>query len=253
MKRTAGSLVVFVLMISTSHTVAAAEDAARDLVRKALDALPRASFHARLKVSNEPGASRELDVRHKLVDGARSSYLEVVAPDDLAGIRFLFLHRIDQPPLQYIKVAASRRSVLVSNEARAQPFLDSAYYVADVIEPELDAFTYRIVGEDMVYGRKCTLVEAIPKNPVGQIYGKTVGAIDPTENLLLRREFYDRHGTLVKVATVDQLEKIDGIWTIRKQTMKNLKDQLTSSIEVTNIQYDVDIPDDVFLPEYLLR
>lgn len=253
MKRTAGSVVVFFLTISTLHAVAAAQDPARDLVRKALDALPRASFHARLKVSNEPGATRELDVRHKLVDGARSSYLEVVAPADLAGIRFLFLHQIDQPPLQYIKVAASRRSVLVSNEARAQPFLDSAYYVADVIEPELDAFTYRIIGEDVVYGRKCTLIEAVPKNPAGQIYGKTIGAIDPTESLLLRREFFDRHGKLVKVATVDQLEKIDGIWTIRKQTMKNLKDQLSSSIEVVEIQYNIDIPDEVFRPEYLLR
>ena len=253
MKLTVGAAIFVFLCALAPHSVAKADDSGRKIVKQALDALPRVSFQARVKVTNDDGLSRELDLRHKLVDNARSSYLEVTAPTDLAGIRFLFLHRIDQPPLQYIKVAASRRSVLVSNEARAQPFLDSTYYVADVIEPELDAFSYRIVSDGEVQGRKCTFIEATPKEPDHQIYSKSVVAIDSVDHLILQRDFYDRKGELAKVAAVEQFEKIDGIWTIRKQTMKNLKENRSSTIELTEIRYGVDIPDAVFKPEYLLR
>lgn len=253
MKRTAQLSIFVGLVLLALGSPSLADAAAREIVKQALDALPRVSFQARLKLTNDDGLSRELDLRHKLVDNARSSYLEVTAPADLAGIRFLFLHRIDQAPLQYIKVTASRRSVLVSNEARTQPFLDSAYYVADVIEPELDAFSYRVVSEGVVQGRKCKFIEATPKDPAHQVYGKSVVAIDTTDHLVLQRDYYDRKGKLAKVVTVDAFEQIDGVWTIRKQTMKSLQEKRSSTIELTEIRYNVDIPDEVFKPEYLLR
>lgn len=230
-----------------------ADDAAKAIVRQALEALPKVSFAARLRLTTAGGPPRELDLKHRYRDGARSSYLEVVSPPDLAGIRFLFIHRIDRPPLQYVKVAASRRHVLVSDDARKQPFLDSAYYIADVIEPELDAFEYRIVGESDVQGRRCQFIEAVARDRASEIYGKTVVAIDSVDHLVLRREFYEANGDLSKVLTAEKIEKIDEIWTVRSQRMKSLKDGRISTLDAVRMEYNVDLPDEMFQPDYLLR
>ncbi|HYD49816.1 MAG TPA: outer membrane lipoprotein-sorting protein, partial [Terriglobales bacterium] len=176
-----------------------------------------------------------------------------IAPTDLAGIRFLFIHRIDRPPLQYIKVAAARRHVLVSDQVRNQPFLDSAFAVADVIEPELDAFVYRLVGEGQIEGRLCQFIEAVPKDRSRHPYGKTVVAIDPVDHLILRRELYDDTGTLLKVNIAESIEKIEGNWIVRRNRMKSLDDGRSSLLEVREINFRVALADQMFRPEYLVR
>src|SRR5690606_28835542 len=142
--------------------------------------------------------------------------------EELKGIRFLFLEEAGAAPEQYIKIASARQPVRVKDQIRKQPFLESAFYVADLVEPEVDAYTYRFVGEEGIGGRKVRLVEATPKKPDEEIYARTVVAIDPDDLLILRRQFFDRDGKLVKVWTVDLVEEVEGVQTIRDQRMENV-------------------------------
>jgi hypothetical protein len=232
---------------------ARAADDAGALVKKAVDALPRKPFTAKLVLTPAKEPKRELKLDHKVVDGARASYLEVTAPDQLEGIRFLFLEHTNAEPEQYIKIAAARSAVRVKDQVRKQPFLESDFYVSDLVEPPLDAYTYKLVGEEELLGRKTKLVEAVPKNSANEIYGKTVIAIDPADLLILKRSFYDLNGKLAKVWTIDQVEKVDGTWTIRDQRMTTVKDETTSRLQTPEIQYDVELKDSMFTPDYLKR
>jgi hypothetical protein len=241
------------LAIAPSTGAIAAGDEARDLVRRVLDAVPKASFVATLNLSSKDFDTRVLRMHRKYVGGAHGSYLEVISPENLQGIRFLFLEHPGGENEQYIKVAASRRSVRVSDEIRRQPFLGSAFYVSDLVMPDLNDYTYRFVGEQTLLGRPCKLVEMVPKRPSEEIYGKTVLALDPKDLLILRRQFFDRKGDLFKVWTIDKVEKIDGNWTLREQEMANVKDNTRSLLEVAEIEYGVDLPDLMFTPKYLLR
>jgi len=101
--------------------------------------------------------------------------------------------------------------------------------------------------------RVVELVEAIPKEPQSDIYGKSVQAIDPTDLLILRREFLDEDGKPFKVWEVEKLQKIDGVWTFSEQKMTDLKENHTSRLDVAEITYNVDLPDEMFTPKYLLR
>jgi outer membrane lipoprotein-sorting protein len=230
----------------------AQEGDARDLVKRVTDALPKVPFKAKVNLTTPQGA-RELELDHKFVDGARASYLELIAPEDLKGIRFLFLERADGPSEQYMKVAASRTSVRVADEVRKQPFLGSTFYIADLIEPPVDAFTYKFVGEDQVLGRRVMLVEATPKTPSKEIYSKTVLALDPKDLLALRRQFYDQKGQILKVWTVEKVDKVDGIWTMMDQRMTNSQSNEQSRLDIKDIKYNVDLPDSMFAPKYLMH
>ncbi|GIW41763.1 MAG: hypothetical protein KatS3mg076_2340 [Candidatus Binatia bacterium] len=254
-RRSLGGLVLATSLL-WGASVAAQGDAtaARELFARTLEALPRIPFVARLRLTTDLGETRELELRHKVVGGARASYLEVVAPTNIAGIRFLFLEYPDRPAEQYMKVTGARSSVRIASHVRRRPFLGSTFYVADMVEPRLDEFDYRFVeGEEKLLGRDCVLVEALPKDGHDALYGKIVFAIAPEERLVLRRNFFDKSGEPLKVWTVEKLEKIDGIWTPLEQRMRNVQEKTESTLVVESVRYNVEIDDTVFTPQYLLR
>jgi outer membrane lipoprotein-sorting protein len=168
-------------------------------------------------------------------------------------MRFLFLQPLKGENQQYMKPTFSRSSVLVSGEIRQRPFLGSAFYVADLVDPVIDNFTYSFVGEEELLGRKCKLVEAVPKKPADEIYGKTILALDPKDLLILKRQFFDPSGKLLKVWTIEEVQQIDGTWTLAKQKMENVQDNTISRLDTLEIEYNADIKDLVFKPKYLLR
>lgn len=231
---------------------AGADEAARDLVRRVLEALPKQTSQATVDLTVKGEKPRTVAISNKVVKGARASYLEVTAPSDLAGIRFLFLQPVDGPNQQYLKIAASRQVILVAEEVRRQPFLGSTFYVSDLVEPKLDDFTYAFAGEETLLGRPCKLVEARPKKP-DEIYSRTVLALDPKDLLILKRQFFDPGGKLLKVWTIEQVDQVDGVWTLMKQTMENVQEHQSSRLDVTAVTYGVDLPDDMFTPKYLVR
>jgi hypothetical protein len=251
-----------ILALFTTLAVAAAaaaaetgegDSGAEDLVRRTVAALPKQPFRANLELTPSGAPTRQVDLRHKRIGTKRASYLEVTAPEELKGIRFLFIEEEGAPPEQYIKIAAARSPVRVKDQIRTQPFLESAFYVSDLVEPDLDAYRYRLVGEEGIGGRKVKLVEAVPKNPADEIYGKTVVAIDPERLLILRRQFFDKDGKLVKTWTIDLVEEVEGVQTIRDQRMENHKDGSQARLKTSSIDYGVDLADNMFKPEYLSR
>jgi hypothetical protein len=223
------------------------------LVRKVVAAVPKNAFTAKLTLSSPEFAPRELQMSRKYVDGTHGSYLEVTAPDELEGIRFLFLERANQPNEQFIKVKASRNPVRVQEAIRTQPFLGSSFYVSDLVLPQVDDYSYKYLGKDVVGGRSVTLVEMTPKDPATQVYARTVLALDPKDLLIMRREFFDKNGDKVKIWNIDKVEQIDGIWTLTGQEMQDLKGKSRSRLDISDIKYNADLPDVMFTPKYLTR
>jgi outer membrane lipoprotein-sorting protein len=238
---------------ATAATAAGGAGDARELVRRTLEAAPHVPFTATMTLTIEGGQVRELSLSHKPIGDARASYLEVTAPLNLKDTRFLFLERTDRPDEQYMYIPSMKRTTQVGEGARQQPFLGSEYYVSDLVSPELDAYTYAVAGEEEVLGRACRLVEATPKRPEDELYSKTVLAIDPADLLILRAQFFDPKGKLLKVWAVDRLERIDGVWTARAQRMTNVQEGTASTLEIRDIRYHAEVPDDVFNRAHLSR
>lgn len=246
-------LIVVVSCVTLFTPPARADDFnATDLLTRAVRALPTIPFVAHLRLTT-PSGPRELDLHHKIIGGVRASYLEVKDPADLRGMRFLFVEHRDKAPEQYVKVTSSRRSVLVTGEARNQPFLGSTFYVADLVEPEIEAATHRYVGEDNVLGRRCRVVESTPAKPATALYGKTMTAVDPKDLLVLKRQFFDHKDRLLKTWQVTKIEKREGTWTVLDQTMTNVQEHAGSRLEVVDLKMRADLPDSMFTPSYLLH
>ena len=168
-------------------------------------------------------------------------------------MRYLFYERTVGEDEQYMYLSSMRRAIRLSEKTRREPFLGSTFYVIDMVEPALDDFTYRFVGEQEVGGRACRLVESMPKKPEKEFYGKSVSAVDPKDLVVMRSELYDQKGKLFKVLTVEKLEKIDGFWTALLERMEDVQDQTSSLLETIEITYRVPLTDDTFHVSNLLR
>lgn len=231
----------------------AEEEGPHDLVRRVLDAVPKVPLTAQAKLTSDRGWVRELSLSRAFVGDADVSYLEVTAPFDLKDTRFLLFDRAQGRDEQFMFVPAVKRAIQISDETRKQPFLGSDFYVSDMVRPELDAFSYRFVGEEKVGGRQAKLVEAVPKDPEHELYGKTVAAIDPADLLVLRVQFFDAKGTAIKVWTLEKVEKVDGNWTPLVQRMESLQDKHESRLTLTEVKYNADLPTDIFNRTHLTR
>jgi outer membrane lipoprotein-sorting protein len=150
-------------------------------------------------------------------------------------------------------VPAAKRAIQVGGQTRKQSFLGSEFYVGDFARPEIDGFTYTFVGEETVGGRNCKLVQAVAKNAEDMLYSKSITAIDPTDLIVMRTQLFDDKGQLQKVWTIEKIEKIDGVWTPLKQKIEDVQEKHWSELEMTDVKYNAQLPDEVFNKSYLTR
>jgi outer membrane lipoprotein-sorting protein len=242
-----------VLLLAAHASQAADDAAARDLMKRALDAAPKTAFSATAKLTSDRGWVRELTMSHKHLNDLDATYLEVTSPMDLKDTRFLLLDRPVGRDEQFIYIPNLKRTIQVSTETRKQPFLGSDFYVYDMVRPEFDAYTYSIVGEEDVAGHHCKLVQSVPKNPAEDLYSKSIAAVDPTDATVWRTQMFDQSGKLFKVWTLEKAEKIDGNWTPMVQKMVNVQDKHESQLQLLEVKYNADLPDEMFQRSYLSR
>jgi len=232
---------------------AARADEAYDLVKRVLDAAPKATLTAKGTLTSDRGWTRELTVSRAHVNDYDAWYMEVTAPLDLKDTRFLLFDRAEGKDEQFMYVPSVKRAMQVSSDTRKQPFLGSDFNISDMVRPELDAFTYTFVGEEDVGGHHCKLVAAAPKKPEEELYSKTIVAIDPNDLLIMRAQFFDPKGKALKTWTLEKVEKVDGVWTPLVQRMANVQDQHESRFTLSEIKYNVTLPDETFNRAHLAR
>lgn len=254
MKRRVLSIAAAVVTVMASAMPGRADESAIDLMKRAQATAPKTAFVAKGKITSDRGLVRELELSHKPLNGeVDASYMEVTSPMDLKDTRFLFFDHKTGRDEQFIYVPAAKRAIQVGGQTRKQSFLGSEFYVGDFAQPEIDAFTYSFVGDEAVGGRQCKLVQAVPKNPDDALYSKSIAAIDPNDLIVMRTQLFDDKGKLQKVWTIEKVEKIDGNWTPLKQKIEDVQENHWSELEMIDVKYNAELPDDVFNKSHLTR
>jgi hypothetical protein len=59
-------------------------------------------------------------------------------------------------------------------------------------------------------------------------------------------EFYDKLNKLHRVMTVQDIQKIDGFWTVMKMEMTNVQSGHSTQITVTGPKYDIAVDKSLF-------
>jgi len=249
--RTIFALITASLLAASSAAAQPAPDA-KTLVKQMKEAFePSRPSTRKVTVSvTDMGETLKFEgrvARKKLAEGKRE-VIVMTAPLDVRGTAMLISEPKDpsKPSVLWLYSPVIRRIRKLLPIDAYDHFLDTDFTYADLGYVRLhDRYKYLGVGE--VNGAKVYKVdEKIPQEE--WYYSHVVTYIHEGNKLPVKREYYDPAGALWKVEAFDNITDIDGSPTVLHALMKDVQAQTSTDLAVSEVRYDVDVPDGIFDP-----
>lgn len=162
------------------------------------------------------------------------------SPERDAGTWFLSVGHADGPDEQHFKQKDARRARRVDVTELDDLFFRTTFSHRDLKPEELDAYDYHVVRTEVLDGRPCTVVEALPRvAPTTKGYGRReIWVHEIAEGVLVYLEirYYDVRGTFWKVQRNSGFTAVDpehhaGIFRPASTTMEDRKINHRTTLE----------------------
>ncbi|HZR85121.1 MAG TPA: outer membrane lipoprotein-sorting protein [Candidatus Binatia bacterium] len=189
----------------------------------------------------------------KHIAGEGRSLTVILEPEDAKGLAYLVSdHKPGQHDnREWIYVPVVRRVRELVPAENYTSFLDSDFTYADLGFIDLDT-TNKLLATETIGGRKAYEIESIPSAKTKQWYYARIVTWVDTETLLpVKREFYSPSGIAFKVETFDSVSRVSGVPTPFHVTMKNVPAGTWTELQVTDVAYGIDLPDQAFTKDKL--
>lgn len=153
---------------------------------------------------------------------------------------------------QWIYLPALKKIKRISSDSKSDYFMGSDFTYDDLGDRHPSQDTHKLIGEEMINGENCYVVESIPKDE-DYMYSKTVTWIIKDKWIGLKKDFYDEDEDLLKTLTVRKFEQISGYWTILSTEMHNIQKDHRTRIQLSNVTLDKGITDTQFTERMMRR
>lgn len=172
-------------------------------------------------------------------------------PPDARGagfMRWAFTREADKNADQWIYLPALRKIRRVSIRDPGDSFLGSDLTYADISGRALDEDEHKLLKIDVAGNNEFYVVESLPKekNP---LYAKKISWFQKTPAwdgcVKARVDYYDKRGDLLKRQQL-KWQKVGVAWVWDKVAVQNVQTLHASQFEVTNVEINVGLKDDVF-------
>ena len=186
--------------------------------------------------------------RKEFPDGKRMVTV-LLAPESLKGTAYLIAERRNQPTLMWVYLPSSLRVREILPADAYEHFLGSDFTYTDLGWVRLHE-SYTLLGEeehDAVRAYK--VEERVPKERA--YYSRLVTWVAADSKVPLQRDYYDVAGVLWKRELFDEVSVIGGIPTPLRIRMEDLQAKTSTELDMSEVRYDVDIPETAFDPGHL--
>ena len=178
------------------------------------------------------------------------------SPADLEGSSVLTQEEGGGDPAQWVYIPAYHTARRIAASQRGDAYLGTDYFYEDVLDRRWDDYRFEDLGAETLDGRAVVKVEASPaSDSLKRIspYSKTVYFVDAARKVVLREEYYDRAGKLVKRLTNTALKPYGRYLLADETTMENVQTGHKTVSTVTKREVDANISDDIFTVRALKR
>lgn len=187
----------------------------------------------------------------KTADGRAQNIMIFHSPASVKNTRFLSIEQTDRKDDQWIYLPALGTVRRISASQGGESFMGTDFTYDDMAGGEGNDRIHTMLGEEELNGVACWKIQSTMSEDSDSQYGKVITWVIKEANLPLRIEIYDKSLELLKVAETGQYQKVQGTWTIIKNTMTNVQTGHSTRIEIKKLKYDGDIPNGVFTPRFL--
>lgn len=246
-------MLTLTLVLTATAATAASPDPATIVqqMETALEPARPSTQKLTIFVTDKQGESTQLVAyqARKRVQNENWMLTVLQAPESLKGIAYLDQEREGQPGLQWIYLPAVRRVREMMPLGAQQDFLGTDFTYGDLGFINLRDRTCKFLGTRKHQGAWAYEVQEIPRQ--SWYYSRIVTWVAADSSLPLQRDYYAPTNRLWRIERFEELKRIDGVPTPLWISMEDLQAGSSSTIKVSDVRYDADIPDTLFDPNRL--
>jgi len=147
---------------------------------------------------------------------------------------------------RWLYLPAMKKTRRISGtSAKKEYFMGSDFTYDDMGNRSVDADTHKLLKEETLNGKLCWVIESTPKDK-SSLYSKKIGWIRKDNYVAVKLEFYDKQGSKLKVLHINEVKKINGIWTSTNMTMTNHRRNHKTIIRFESISYNIPMQNSLF-------
>lgn len=175
-------------------------------------------------------------------------------PADVRGTGFLTwsYDNLAKDDDRWLYLPALKSSRRISGSSKNDYFMGSDLTYDDMGGRSLDEDIHKLLREEKIDNQDCWVVESTPKDKK-DMYSKVISYVRKDALVIVRADFYDRQGSLLKVMKNFGIEKVQGFWINRKMEMENVQTKHKTLFETESIKFNLGLSDSMFRVSTLER
>ncbi len=193
--------------------------------------------------------SVQLDVGKNNRDSKTVSFIqEPIGEKGMAMLSYEF-DATDKDNISWLYLPAMNKvKKIISSDTEddsGSSYFGSEFLLEDLENTEVDDYTYTLIQESEFQKRPVWIIEMTPvaAHLKKTRYGKSKVWVDRERHITLMLHLYNKQLKPYKQVVMGDVEQIDGVWTPKKITVKNLLSKRMSAMVTSMIKYNVNISD----------
>lgn len=176
------------------------------------------------------------------------------SPRDVRGTAMLtFTHKIGADD-QWLYLPALKRVKRISSANKSGSFMGSEFAYEDLGSREVEKYQHHYISEEMLNQITCFVVERRPNDTENSGYKKIVSWLDQEHFRVMKEDYYDKRGRLLKTLTVRGYKRYLGFhWRAHKMKMVNHQNGKQTDLFFSNYNFQTGLVDRDFNKSGLKR
>ncbi len=224
---------------------------ASEIIEKAYNKTEGQSQYAEMSMTIiRPRWQKQIDFKYASL-GKEYSLVLITAPAKDKGQTFL---KVDNQLWMWNPQIS--RIVKLGSSMMSQGWMNSDYSNDELLNSGSIVTDYdkKIIGSETINGKDCYKIELTPKTDKNIIWGKQILWISKQNFLILKNEFYDEDGFLVKTHIASDIKNMDGRTIPTKFTILKADEPKNKTVVTLNkIKFDVKIDKNFFSQQNMKR
>ncbi len=224
-----------------------------DRVDEEMDSETR-DFILDMTIVNENGQERDRKITIK-TKGEDKGLVKFLEPGDVKDTALLSVGEGDEEDMWlYLPALGNVKKIASHNKSGSFMGTDFTYNDIDMVGGSnyKDDYDSELVGEEKIDGDLCYKLSTVPtKDSID--YSKMKMWVRKDDFMPLKLEFYDEDGELHKIMINNNYKDIDSHLTPEKIVMKDVQKGTKTILKLSDVQYNIKLPDRIFTTRYLKR
>ncbi|MCB1667446.1 MAG: outer membrane lipoprotein-sorting protein [Pseudomonadales bacterium] len=179
--------------------------------------------------------------------GEQRFYVYFHRPADVNKMVFMVHKKLDGNDDRWLYLPALDLVKRIAATDKRTSFVGSDYFYEDVSGRSLDEDVHELVDiTDNYYVLKHT-----PKNPDTVEFNHYLMYVHKSSFIPVQTEYFDDKGEKYRIAKALKVETIQGYSTVTQSSMENLKTGTKTLMRYSQVNYDIEVPEEVFTERYL--